>query len=253
MKNLALVSLVAMFSMFGALGYVYVNNFGIIMTRSEESLPTYTSFDPIGLPMFFGVAMFMYEGNAVALEIYNQMEDRQKSYPKALAGSLGFATFMIILTGGLCYSAYGNEVKDIVLLSLPRNPITAAVQIAYSLGVLCSYALQISPAFKILKMNPIYQQIPEGNLKLFGTRFFIVVLCSTMAYQLPNLGQFLNFQGAIVSTLLTIICPIAFYLKTFGDEISVKEKLLLTVLFLYGLGGGCFSGFIAFNQLIVGI
>lgn len=141
MKNLALLSLVAMFSMFGALGYVYVNNFGILMTRSETAIPEYSTFNPIGFPMFFGVAMFMYEGNAVALEIYNQMENRQKNYPKALIGSLSIATFLICLTGGLCYSAYGNEVKDIVLLSLPRNPITAVVQLGYSIGVLCSYGL----------------------------------------------------------------------------------------------------------------
>jgi hypothetical protein len=52
--------------------------------------------------------MFMYEGNAVSLEIYHQMEEGPRKFTKALGYALMVTSTSIILIGSLSYAAYGQ-------------------------------------------------------------------------------------------------------------------------------------------------
>jgi hypothetical protein len=60
-----------------------------------------------GIPYFFGIASFMFEGNALALEIYQQMDEAPKLFTLALGRALFFGTTLIVLLGSLSYAAYG--------------------------------------------------------------------------------------------------------------------------------------------------
>lgn len=50
----------------------------------------------------------MFEGNAVSLEIYNQMEDGPRKFTRSLGYALMFTASLIIIVGSLSYSAYGQ-------------------------------------------------------------------------------------------------------------------------------------------------
>ena len=68
MKSISYISMVAMVSIFVALGYILVDDMvEMAHPRFDKNLQW---IDFSGLPYFFGTAMFMFEGNAVALEIY---------------------------------------------------------------------------------------------------------------------------------------------------------------------------------------
>ena len=79
-------------------------------------------------------------------------------------------------------------------------------------------------------------------------RAFTAVVCCATAFFLPNLGQFLNFQGALTGTLITFVFPIACFLKTFGQE--VPEKNLCYGILLYGVIGGSVASAVALNAMI---
>ena len=80
-------------------------------TINQISEPQFTRFykqlDLKGVPFFFGICCFAFEGNTVTLEIYNKMQHKKRDFTKALALGIGVATFLFMMTGILTYNAYG--------------------------------------------------------------------------------------------------------------------------------------------------
>jgi hypothetical protein len=68
MKELSIISIVSLVSIVTSLFYILVTDIQIIQWSSISSIENYF-IDLSGLPSFFGVALFMFEGNALALEI----------------------------------------------------------------------------------------------------------------------------------------------------------------------------------------
>ena len=68
MKQLSFLSLTALASIVCALAYIMATDVAEIV---EPTMVTELSFSNVlGIPYFFGIALFMFEGNALALEIY---------------------------------------------------------------------------------------------------------------------------------------------------------------------------------------
>ncbi|CDW79488.1 brix domain-containing protein 1 [Stylonychia lemnae] len=243
MKNISYISITAIFSIGTALIYIVYTDIQEINSPTFDKNLIWLNIE--GIPYFFGIAMFMFEGNAVAIEIHHQMEDAQNKFVHSLGLALGITASLILLIGCLSYSAYGQFTNGIILLNLKPSLMTYLVQIFYSIGIICSYCLQIIPTFKVMKLIPIYQQIPESKehpmLKTFLTRITVAFICCLIAYIVPDLGQLLNFQGAIIATLLTFIFPISFYFKTFSSEIGTKERYFCYGIIVYGTIGGFWS------------
>jgi len=70
MKNIAYISFAALISIFITLGYLLGDNLYLIYSASTEDLK-FTELNFGGLPFCFGVVNFLFEGNCVALELYN--------------------------------------------------------------------------------------------------------------------------------------------------------------------------------------
>jgi hypothetical protein len=74
MKSISYISVFGLLSIVVALLYVIGSDI------YEINHPSYSNkerkfVDFTGIPLFFGTALFMFEGNGVAIEIYYQMED----------------------------------------------------------------------------------------------------------------------------------------------------------------------------------
>ena len=67
------ISVTAICSISIALTYVMLTDLQEINYPTFDKSLSYMSIS--GLPYFFGIAMFMFEGNVVAVEIHHQMED----------------------------------------------------------------------------------------------------------------------------------------------------------------------------------
>jgi len=105
MKNVSYISMTAMVSIIIALSYI------IYSSVEEVSHPAFERELSLvrvkGIPYFFGISMFMFEGNAVTLEIYHQMEDASKNFVRSLGYALFITVAFILSIGSLAYSAYG--------------------------------------------------------------------------------------------------------------------------------------------------
>lgn len=75
-------------------------------------------FNFSNLPFFMGSAMFMFEGNAVMLEVHYESEDPHKNFRPCLTRAMAFTVSLICIIGILGYAAYGEGAHEIVLLNL---------------------------------------------------------------------------------------------------------------------------------------
>ena len=94
-----------------------------------------------GLPYLFGISLFMFEGNALALEIHHQTDNPEKVFMPAVLSAISLTCGLIVVVGCLSYAAYGQYTQSIILLNLKGGTFTSVVQVFYSVGILCSYCL----------------------------------------------------------------------------------------------------------------
>ena len=69
MKSISFISFAAIISIFIALAYVIFSDAWEVTHASHEEPLNLVNW--AGIPCYFGTAMFMFEGNGVALEIYH--------------------------------------------------------------------------------------------------------------------------------------------------------------------------------------
>ncbi len=192
MQSISYISIIAMISIIYALLHVIVTDIFEIFEPSKDRTLVISNIS--GFPYFYGIASFMFEGNAVQLDIYSQMEYSSKLFTNSLGQALLFSTGLIVMLGSLSYAAYGQYTESVILMNLKPSTMTYVVQIFYSIGILCSYCLMVTPTFKILKAIPIYNKIPDfsigriHHLKTLITRALVVIFCCSLAYKVPNLG-----------------------------------------------------------------
>lgn len=103
---------------------------GLIITYyySSQDLPPITerNFMPPtlhSLPLFFGTAIFSFEGIALVLPLQNAMK-KPRNFSKLLGVlnvGMVFVTAIYISFGAIGYWKYGDETQDSLTLNLPTN------------------------------------------------------------------------------------------------------------------------------------
>ena len=190
MKQISYISLLAIVSILAALTYILVTDVIEIVQPTFDKTYALVNFE--GFPAYFGISMFMFEGNALALEIYQQMENGPVNFRSALGIGLQVTIIVIIVVSSFSYAAYAQYTRSIILLNLKPSPITYLVQIFYSIGIIFSFCLQIAPTFKIMKILPWYDKIPDSGaypgLKGTLTRAATAIFCCLLAYYVKNIS-----------------------------------------------------------------
>lgn len=118
---------------------------------------TYFNFSAI--PLFFGVAVFDFEGNGVVINLHASMKQPEK-FNKVLVTTLVIYVTILCLFSAIAYWSFGSEIKDMVTLNLPHDNLTSIIQVFYCFGLLGSYPMQLMPVFEILEASNIYARMP---------------------------------------------------------------------------------------------
>ena len=106
MKGINWLQTVALFVIGAAVARVWITCMDNISSPPFEK--HYIQMDWYGVPYFFGICCFAFEGNTVTLEIYRGMEHRRRDFNKALGFGLAFATGLFQLTGIFFYRAFAQ-------------------------------------------------------------------------------------------------------------------------------------------------
>ncbi|GAB0096000.1 proton-coupled amino acid transporter 1 [Sergentomyia squamirostris] len=189
---------------------------GITLYFSVDDLPNPTERNFVAdwetMPLFFGTALFAFEGISLVLPLQNAMRVPRNFHRPAGVLNVGmcFVTCMFVGLGFLGYLKYGDDVEGSLTLNLPEdNPLAQSVKLLISLGVLLGYALQFFIAIQIMWPG-IQEKFGPFSRPLIGEfifRILMVLLTLTIAMAVPKLSLFISLNGALCSTALALVFP----------------------------------------------
>ncbi|GFQ86448.1 hypothetical protein TNCT_228281, partial [Trichonephila clavata] len=180
------------------------------------------------LPLYFGTAMYAFEGIGVVLPLENAM-----STPEDFGGLSGVLTTGMVIVASLYtavgfygYLKYGDDVKPSITFSLPLESVSELIRLMFALAIFLSYALQlyvpISIIWPFLKKKFSLERFSSRQQLIFELllRAFLVLITFLMAIAIPNLDLLISLVGALASSSLALIFPPIIELVQYGIPIS---------------------------------
>ncbi|KAF9092235.1 neutral amino acid transporter [Mortierella sp. GBA35] len=252
MEILSLPSMLANF--FIIFGIVYLWYFSIHHLAVEGPGPNIKLFNQNDFALLIGTIVFSFEGIGLVVPITESMAEPEK-FPKVLAITISIVAVIFGSVGALCYAAFGANVQTIVVLNLPViSGWTITVEILYSLAIILSIPLMLSPASRILEDSVWGERsgAVERKVKLSknAIRIFLVCLCAVISFVVggPNLDKFVSFVGSVACMPLCFIFPAMFHYKTCAK--TMKAKVLDILLGVFGVVAMIFTLYITIRSWV---
>ncbi|CAG9138118.1 hypothetical protein JYU34_000479 [Plutella xylostella] len=163
------------------------------------------------LPLYFGTAIYAFEGIGLVLPLKNEMRNPevfQKPFGVLNVGMV-IVGCIFITVGFLGYLQWGDDVAGSLTLNLePGQIVSKLVQVAIALAMLLTYPLQFYVPVDITWPS-LMKRFGGSNpvaMELFY-RVLLVLLTFILAESIPQLGLFISLVGAVSSTALALIFP----------------------------------------------
>ena len=206
------------------------------------------------LPLYFGTAIYAFEGIGVVLPLENQMKTPadMKGWNGVLNTSMVLVLCLYIAVGFFGYLKYGETVTGSITLNLPVDEFLATlVKIMMSLAVFFTYALQFYVPVDLL--NPFIQSriSPQNSLKAeYALRFGLVMFTFALAAAIPKLDLFISLVGAVSSSTLAMMAPAVIDTVTQGEKCSWKRFFKNVTLFTLGFLGFLTGSYVSIRNII---
>lgn len=230
------------------------------LPRVSEEVPGWAGWAK--LPLYFGSAVYAFEGIGLVLPLENNM--RTPASFGGLTGVLNTAMSIVVClyaaVGFFGYLTYGSAVKGSITLNLPNEDALAqTVQILMALAVYMSYPLQMYVPYEILTPSVLQKFAPpetasRTRVKVveYTFRTCCVLLTFALAAAIPNIGLFISLVGAVSSSTLALIFPPIIEVVTFWPDTGRYHYRVIKGL-LIGVFGfiGFLTGTVSSVQAII--
>jgi len=250
LKYLAPISMLANILQFAGLGIIFYYLLQHIPYSWERK-----KFSSWGqLPLYFGTAIYAFEGIGVVLPLENQMRtpSDMKGWNGVLNTSMVIVSCLYIAVGFFGYLKYGDAVGGSITLNLPVNEFLATlVKVMMSLAVFFTYALQFYVPVDLL--NPFIQRRvnPQYHIRAeYALRFGLVMLTFALAAAIPKLDLFISLVGAVSSSTLALMAPAIIDTVTQGERCSWPRAFKNLILFVFGFLGFVTGSYVSIRNII---
>ncbi|GFS96313.1 hypothetical protein NPIL_248052 [Nephila pilipes] len=215
------------------------------------------------LPLYFGTAMYAFEGIGVVLPLENAM-----ATPEDFGGINGVLnTGMVVVAclytgvGFYGYLKYGDDVKPSITFSLPQESVSEIIRLMFALAIFLSYALQlyvpISIIWPFLKKKFNLERFSSRDQLIFELflRTFLVFITFLMAIAIPNLDLLISLVGALASSSLALIFPPIIELCTVWNSNISKKKLRILIvkdvfIMVFGIFGSIIGTYTVIREIV---
>ncbi|KAJ8338469.1 hypothetical protein SKAU_G00374350 [Synaphobranchus kaupii] len=234
LKYLAPFSLVANVAMCASLVLIYW--YSILHITLPSSLPYVGK--PKDYPLFFGTAIFAFEGIGMVLPLENKMQNPQLFKPVLYLG-MGMVSFLYISLGTIGYLCFGGSIGASITLNLPNCWMYQIVKLLYCFGIFITYALQFYVPADIITPVAVDRVGPRWKLAVdLLVRTGLVIFTCLLAVLIPELDLVISLVGSISSSALALIFPPLLHILTFHNEgLSPCTVLKNGIISLVGIVG----------------
>ncbi|XP_054275460.1 proton-coupled amino acid transporter-like protein CG1139 [Macrosteles quadrilineatus] len=229
---------------------------GVFLTMyiSMHDLPPVSSRPAIApidrLPLFFGTAIYCFEGIGLVLPLQSEMKkpDKFGGWFGVLNVGMSLVGCVLLWMGFVGYLKYGEDVEGSLTLNLPPASVfSEVVQLTIAVGLLFSYALQfhVAVCFVWPDFNRKHGPFKRPVQAELCVRFCLALVTFIAAEVVPHLGLFISLLGSVSSTALALVfpplCDLALhYGRTPGPNYAF-DVLSLTLALIGFLTGSYFS------------
>ncbi|XP_062331831.1 proton-coupled amino acid transporter 1 [Osmerus eperlanus] len=244
---LAPFSFIANVTMCASLVFIYFYSFTNI--KYPINLPLVGKANDY--PLFFGTAIFAFEGIGVVLPLENKMQNPQ-SFNKVLYIGMAMVTTFYISLGTVGYICFGAEIGGSITLNLPNCWMYQIVKLLYCFGIFITFALQFYVPAEILIPLAVARVTERWNLPVdLFIRTALVIFTCLLAILIPELDLVISLVGSVSSSFLALIFPPILQVLTFHNEgLSPWSKLKNLVISMLGLVGFVAGTYVAVEQII---
>ncbi|KAF9173663.1 neutral amino acid transporter [Mortierella sp. AD011] len=255
-RRMSILSLPSMLAnLFIIFGIVYLWYYSIHSLAVNGPGPDIALFNRNDFALFIGTAVFSFEGIGLVIPITESMAEPDK-FPRVLAITITVVALIFMSVGALCYSSFGSNIQTIVVLNLPvESGWTITVEILYSLAIILSVPLMLSPASRILE-HGIFGDRSGGKslrIKMLKNllRIALICICAIVSFAIggPNLDNFVSFVGSVACMPLCFIFPAMFHYKACAK--TLKAKILDIILGVVGIAALVFTLYITIRSWVV--
>jgi len=197
-------------------------------------------------PLFFGTAIYAFEGIGVVLPIENQMKNKHelRGCNGVLNTSMIIVTCLYITVAFFGYMKYGENVAGSITLNLPVNEwLAQLIIIAFTLAIFFSYGLQFYVPINDILLPEVHSRIsPDHHLFAeYCLRYGLVLFTFILAAAIPRIDLMISLVGAVSSSTLALMAPPIIETVTYWPDCGKYNWKLYKNGFLVILG---FLGFV---------
>ncbi|XP_072039346.1 proton-coupled amino acid transporter 1-like [Amphiura filiformis] len=246
------LSVIGLAIIFEYMFYYLINE---VSPQDIKDLPYATDFK--GVCVFFGTAIYAFEGIGTVLPLENKMKNRDK-FRSVLFLGMGIACFIYLSMGLLGYLCFGKNLEDTITLNLPDTLLYIMVRVMFVFAIFFTYGIQfyvpvhiLWPFFKRRIANERYHDLGE-----YVFRTFMVLLTMVLAISIPKLALFISLIGAFSSTGLALIFPplleeLTLSTEGYSSPHSVTRLAINICIIVFGLVGFGAGTYVAVDEIVL--
>lgn len=204
------------------------------------------------MPLFFGQAIFAFEGIGLVLPLYQKMKNQEDFLGWAGVLNLGLVITVALynIVGFYGYLKYGADTQGSITLNLPTDDwLYLSVKLMFAVSLFISYGLQYYVPINIIwPFIERWSERKEKHIPCYAEyffRFFIVLCTCGLSALVPHLDLLISLIGAFASSFLALIFPAMIEMATFDcTKLVLAKNWFIIIMGLVGFATGTYSSMV---------